>query len=139
MTDLDGKPGGLASSKGTCVPAKDSLRVADDTVIYYSNYTSSADDAHTIAAPGICITSTAASGGYAVASGTSFAAHHVTGVTASCLASGLCAGLTPSDIAAKVVGDAAAFTSEHPDFGFAGDPLRPQASKSFGYLVREGG
>jgi subtilisin len=139
MTDLDGSPGGKASTKGTCVPAKEASRVADDSAIYWSNYPSPADQAHTIAAPGICITSTSVGGGYAVASGTSFAAPHVTGVVASCVASGLCAGIAASDIAAKVLNDSQAFTSQYPDFGFVGDPLRPQAGKSFGYLVRAGG
>jgi subtilisin len=139
ITDLDGKPGGLAASKGTCVPAKETSKVADDTVIYYSNYATPADQSHTLAAPGICITSTSAGGGYAITSGTSFAAPHVTGVVASCLASGLCAGLTATDTAAKVLGDAAAFTSDYPRFGFTGDPLRAQPGKSFGYLVRAAG
>jgi subtilisin len=121
------------------VPAKETARVADDSVIYYSNYPSAADQGHTIAAPGVCITSTSVGGGYAIASGTSFAAPHVAGVAASCVASGLCAGLGPSDIAMKVLNDAAAFTSEYPGFGFAGDPTRPQGSRSFGYLVRAGG
>jgi subtilisin family serine protease len=139
MADLDGSPGGLASDEGTCVPAKDASRVADDSAIYWSNYASRADQTHTIAAPGICITSTSPGGAYAVASGTSFAAPHVTGVVASCLASGLCARLTPSEIMAKVLSDAAAFTARYPDFGFDGDPLRPQTDTTFGYLVRAGG
>jgi subtilisin len=139
MTDLDGSPGGRAASKGTCVPAKETSKVADDTVIYYSNYATPADQSHTLAAPGICITSTSAGGGYAITSGTSFAAPHVTGVVASCLASGPCAGLTATDTAAKILGDTAAFTSDYPGFGFTGDPLRSQPGKSFGYLVRAGG
>ena len=124
------------------MPAKETGRVADDTVIYYSNYASPADESHTIAAPGVCITSTRAGGGYAITSGTSFAAPHATGVVASCVASGLCAGLTPPDIAAKLLTDAATFTSQYPDFGFGGDPLplhTPQAGKCFGYLVRADG
>jgi subtilisin len=155
MTDLDGKPGGLASSNGTCVPAKETSRVADDSATYFSNYASPADAGHTIAAPGVCITSTRAGGGYAVATGTSFAAPHVSGVVASvwasCMASGPCASLKPSDVSATVRNDvinaAAEFNVAYSlpglGFGFAGDPLHPldppQPNKTFGYLVRAGG
>jgi subtilisin len=136
MTDLDGLEGGLASTTGTCVPSKDSDRVADDSALYFSNFATLAlDEAHTIAAPGTCITSTRPGGGYGVGSGTSFAAAHATGVIARCFAGGACDGLSPAAVTADLVGTVTTYNQNDPAYGFAGDPLHPAAGKHFGYLL----
>ena len=73
MTDSDGQPGGLGATK-SCV-----LHVqSDDTASLFSNFaTLPSDQAHTIAAPGVCIFSTVPSGGYVYSTGTSMASPHV--------------------------------------------------------------
>jgi subtilisin len=139
MADFNGQPGGGASS--TCRPG------TDDAFANFSSFaTLSSDQAHTIAAPGVCILSTAAPhsliwGGanapiYGVLSGTSMATPHVVGTVALCIFSGGCAGLTPSQIIQKMRSDAAAYNLAHPGYGFVGDPLRPDGGKYYGYLIR---
>jgi subtilisin len=135
MTDTDGLPGGLGPK--SCVKGQ-----TDDAYATYSNYAASpTDQAHTIAAPGTCVTSDALGGGTSTYYGTSQAAPHVAGALALCLSdggiAGPCAGLTPAQIIAKVRADAAANASS--SNGFAGDPLRPLSGKYFGYLVSAGG
>jgi subtilisin len=133
VTDFDGRPGGLSSQ--SCLPDFD---FRDDTIAFFSDFaTLSADQAHTIAAPGLCVLSTVP-GGYDLISGTSQAAPHVTGVVAICIASGSCAGLSPAQIMRKIIGDAAAYNTANPDYGFAGDPLHPISGKYYGYLIRAG-
>jgi subtilisin len=141
MADFNGQPGGGASSPcgfGT-----------DDAVAGFSNFaTPASDQAHTIAAPGVCILSTAAPrsliwGGakaplYGVLSGTSMASPHAAGTVALCIFSGGCAGLTPPQIIQKIRSDAAAYNTTHPDYGFTGDPIRPDDAKYYGYLLRAG-
>ena len=67
--------------------------------------------------------------------GTSFAAPHVTGAVALCIASRACAGLSSLQIVHKVVSDALAYTAAHPDYGFIGDPVHPIAGKYYGPLI----
>jgi subtilisin len=140
MTDTDGQPGGTGPDQivfnGTVCPPETGL-VQDDTAVDFSNFaTTSADQAHTIAAPGVCIVTDFVGGQLAVESGTSFASPLVAGVAALCIASGPCAGLTPVQIRQKLVSDASAYNTANPGYGFAGDPLRPQAGKYYGYLAR---
>jgi subtilisin len=130
MQDIDGQPGGV----GTL----DSCPVADDTAAGFSNFvTVASDQAHTIAAPGVCIVSTYVGDLYARLSGTSMASPHAAGTVALCIASGSCVGLTPAQIIQKIVSDAAAYNTANPGYGFTGDPLHdPDLSSYYGYLIR---
>ena len=140
MADFDGLPGGSWTTP-TCGNA-------DDTAAVFSNFTSgtnAADVNHTIAAPGVCVTSTYLNNGYATGSGTSFASPHVTGTVALCLSSGRCGG-TPSQIIAKVRADARARNDAESTlgtYGFTDDPDSPNPvspkSGYYGYLVYAGG
>lgn len=140
MTDLDGSPGG--AFVGTTCARKTPL--VDDHSIFFSNFaTLPADQAHTVAAPGVCILSTWLNTagsigivGYEVESGTSMASPHVAGTVALCIASGACAGLAPAQIIQKIVSDATAYNTANTGYGFAGDPIRPEPGKDYGFLIR---
>jgi subtilisin len=141
MADFDGKPGGLAGAN--CFNA-------DDHAANFSNFaTLAADQAHTIAAPGVCVVSTSPVGyalanfgvdtNYLIASGTSFASPHVAGTVALCIASGACAGLLPAQIIQKLRSDAQAYNTANPAYGFNGDPIGPVTGRYYGYLIRAAG
>ena len=135
MTDTDGIAGGIGPAP--CISGE-----ADDRYASYSNYAvSSADQAHTIAAPGTCVLSDAIGGGTSTYYGTSQAAPHVAGTLALCLdnggVAGACSGLTPALIITKLRADAAAVATAAT--GFAGDPLHAITGKYFGYLVSAAG
>lgn len=126
--DFNGQPGGGAAS--TCRPD------VDETAADFSNYaTLTADQAHTIAAPGVCILSTWKGGGYNTISGTSMATPHVSGVAALCIATGACTG-SPSSVISKLRADAAA---QPGSYGFTGDPNSPSGGRYYGYLTYAGG
>ena len=145
MADLDGQPGGLQpptgdeSFQGKCSSALNQVGpVVDDQAAFFSSFATLPEDkAHTIAAPGVCIQSTYPGDIYAIDSGTSFSAPIVSGVVALCIATGHCAGLTPREIIAKIVADAAAYNSmrRNSGYGFVGDPLRPITGKYYGHLI----
>ncbi len=139
MSDFDGEPGGEGFS--TC--REDN---ADDTAANFSKWTTDDpilnDDAHTIAAPGVCIRSTwkgskkKKKGTYKTISGTSMASSHVAGTAALCIASGACSG-SPDQIMAKLRSDAAA---QPASYGFVGDPQHPPGNPIYyGFLVYAGG
>ena len=135
MADTDGLPGGLGPKP--CVSHE-----KDDLYAAYSNYAVSiAEQAHTIAAPGVCVLSDGLGGRTSTYDGTSQAAPHVAGTVALCLndsgTPGPCAGLSPAAAIAQIRADAAAASSAAN--GFAGDPWHPVTGRYFGYLVSAGG
>ncbi|AEF39887.1 S8 family serine peptidase [Hoyosella subflava] len=131
MSDSDGRPG-RTGGRPSCATAE-----SDDTPATFTNFarTSSAI-AHTVAAPGVCISSTRVGGGVTTLSGSSMAAPHVTGVVALCLGSGgvagPCGGLTPAQIGQSVRSHAA---TRPASYGFTGDPRNSPGSNYYGYLV----
>jgi subtilisin family serine protease len=132
IDDFDGKPGGQAATPS----CKDAHR--DDTAAAFSDYATpgSSEVNHTIAAPGVCITSTWNDGGTKTISGTSMASPHVAGLVARCIDAGPCAGMTPAQIIAKLRADAA---SRPADQGFSGDPNHPIDGRYYGYLATDVG
>ena len=131
MSDSDGIPGGRGEEP-SCTTGQ-----VDDSFATFSNFAlGAADAAHMIAAPGVCVRSTAAGGGYTTDSGTSPAAAFVTGVVALCMgvngAPGPCSSLSPTGTIQQVRADARANATR--SNGFKGDPLHP-VEVSFGYLV----
>jgi subtilisin family serine protease len=131
MADFDGQPGGLFA--GTA-PAACAGKNQDDTAASFSDYAvpGSADAAHTIAAPGVCITSTWNDGSLKTISGTSMASPHVAGLVARCIDAGPCAGLTPAEIITKLRADASARPAAE---GFLGDPHHPADGRYYGDLA----
>jgi subtilisin family serine protease len=151
--DYDGQPGGRVPPVcrfGGSEFDDGEFGQRDDQFAWFSNFATLASDrAHTVAAPGMCITATTAlfqcaqlyktpQTCYASVQGTSFAAPHVSGVVALCIAYGPCAGLSVQRIVQKIVADAAAYNRANPDYGYEGDPLRPISGKYYGYLIRAG-
>lgn len=124
MEDTDGEPGGLGGPGApTCGFGSE---VQDDTEAFFSNFATLPEDQdHSVAAPGVCIGSTYPGGLYASDSGTSYSAPFVSGTVALCISAGPCAGLTPTQIVAKIVSDAAAYNNANLDYGFEGDPNHP--------------
>jgi subtilisin family serine protease len=127
VSDSDGRSGGTGGAP-TCRTGE-----RDDAPATFSNYAvSTADQAHTIAAPGVCILSTWKGGGYNTISGTSMATPHVSGAAVLCIAASLC-GSTPATVKSKLRADAAGRPST---YGFTGSPST--GGKFYGYLVYAG-
>ena len=130
--DSDGLAGG-AGPVPTCRSGE-----ADDRYASFSNWSDNAtDNAHTIAAPGVCIRSTWLAGGYNTISGTSMATPHVAGRLALCVGRvgagpGVCATDTnAASLVSKIRGTSSAV-------GFAGDPFRPVSGRYYGNTVVAG-
>jgi subtilisin family serine protease len=134
VSDSDGLSGGTGGAP-SCRTGE-----LDDRYASFSNFAATAaGQAHTIAAPGVCIRSTWKNGGYNTISGTSMATPHMAGDVALCFgeggAPGPCTGLTPDQVIAKMRGDAAA---EPSSYGFTGDPLHPVSGRYYGFLAYAG-
>jgi subtilisin len=140
LSHWDGQPGGFGvPPSGLNCPA-----YTDDSTAGFSNFaTLPGDQVHTVAAPGVCLTSTYGDAKqdniFAFGSGTSFASPQVAGTVALCIYFGPCAGLTPAQIVQKIVTDATTYNQTNPGYGFAGDPLHSSdPNKYYGYLIRAG-
>lgn len=130
IADSDGAPGALGGPD----PCEG---YPDDSTAPFSNFaTLSVDQAHTLAAPGVCIGSTYLKSNVGTGSGTSFASPFGTGLVALCIARGPCAHLTPAQIVSKIVRDAAGYNTKNPSYGFDGDPRHPTAGRYYGDLIR---
>lgn len=134
MADFDGKPDGLAAP--TCGPQNwAAFGQKDDQPAFFSNFaTRSKDKAHTVAAPGVCMLSTAP-GGYAVNHGTSFASPAVAGSVALCISRQECEG-SGRAVMEKFLEVTKSYNKAHRGHGFGGDPIRPISSQYYGYLTQ---
>jgi subtilisin len=148
MGDSNGQPnvGTTATFTCTAVNATSSkggktstTYYGDDQYASFSAYAvSAADQAHTVAAPGVCINSTYKNQSYGLLTGTSMSAPHVAGTVHLCIVAGQCVG-GPAEIMQKIRADAAAYNSANRGFGFKGDPLHsPISGRYYGYVVRAG-
>jgi subtilisin len=129
IADFDGRPGGVAAPLcGAENWAK--LGQRDDEPAFFSNFaTHSSDKRHTVAAPGVCMLSTAP-GGYSVNHGTSFASPAVAGSMARCISLDTCRGSGKN-----VMDQSESVNKKHHDHGFDGDPIRPEGARYYGYLT----
>jgi subtilisin family serine protease len=134
MGDFDGKPGGKAAPEcGTIDFARYGQK--DDEPAFFSNFaTTSDDEAHTVAGPGVCMLSTVP-GGYGVNHGTSFSSPAVAGSVALCISQHECTG-SASDIMEQYLNLTKAYSKRHHDYGFDGDPIHPVGSRYYGYLTQ---
>lgn len=131
MTDTDGVPG--AAGEAPCETGE-----ADDSFATYSNFGSGRTAAaHTVAAPGTCVTSTGLRGKPSTFLGTSQAAPHAAGTVALCHGSGRrdgpCASVAPGGVIELIRGDAERRATLAN--GFLGDSTRSLSGRSFGPLV----
>jgi subtilisin len=135
VADGDGVPGGAGSAAITCRAGE-----VDDQYATFSDWVSSpADQAHTVAEPGVCINSTWKGSTYSLQSGTSMSTPHATGVAELCFAAGACAG-TPAETLRQLVAAAAADNQANPSIGYTGDPQHaPVGNRYYGYLLRANG
>jgi hypothetical protein len=147
MADFDGEPGGRVKGRQpVCTRfTKAKLFDSDDTYLDISQYaTRPFHKPNVIAAPGACVETTTASGGYDGYTGTAPAASLVAGTAALCIASGRCA-TDPRKVARRLITDAEQhLVDTEGAYGFSGDPFQPANYRQgwqryFGYLVYAGG
>ncbi|HEX8065864.1 MAG TPA: S8 family serine peptidase [Thermoleophilaceae bacterium] len=141
MADTNGQPNVGSTATITCTSTgarKANATETDDKYASFSAYALSLlDQAHTVAAPGICINSTYKGSAYGVMSGTSMAAPHATGAAVLCFARGLCTG-PPAATIQKLRLDTDAYNTAQPGWGYRGDPLRPVTGRYYGFLISAG-
>ena len=130
---------GSALSTGT---KKSTYTETDDKYASFSNWAGNAvEQAHTIAAPGVCILSTFLNSTYGVLTGTSMSSPTAAGVAELCLLATACDGVPANEIQ-KLRSDAQTYNQAHPGYGFTGDPLRPTtgklAGRYYGYMIYAG-
>ncbi|MDQ0853816.1 subtilisin [Arthrobacter sp. V4I6] len=135
MADFDGRPGGVAAP--VCGPENwADVGQRDDQPAFFSNFaTRSRDKRHTVAAPGVCMLSTAPGGHYGVNHGTSFASPAVAGSVARCISQDDCRG-SGKDVMEDFLDRAENFNKRDHDHGFDGDPIRPKDKQYYGYLTQ---
>ncbi len=131
MVDTDGEPGG----QGPLIRCRFPADERDDTRAFFSNFATpaSADAAHTIAAPGVCVTSTFPADNYASKSGTSFSSPLVAGTAA--LYKRQNPDAAPEQVMEALLAEA---REQPPAYGYRGDPHRPIPGRYYGYLVHAG-
>lgn len=138
MSDSDGAPG-AAGAAPSCRPGE-----IDDAPASFSNYAVAQREIdHTVAAPGVCISSTSLGGGYNVLSGTSMASPNAAGSIALCFgtggSAGPCGGQSPASVIQTIRYAARNHTVSTAGYGYSGDPAHnPVAGRDYGYLVWDG-
>lgn len=139
MSDSDGAPG-AAGAAPSCRPGE-----TDDAPASFSNYAVAPREIdHTVAGPGVCISSTWLGGGHnANVSGTSMASPHVAGSIARCFgtgdSAGPCTGQSPATVIQTVRNAAQSHTVTTPRYGYSGDPAHePVSGRYYGYLLWDG-
>jgi subtilisin family serine protease len=147
MVDTDGIPGSQGPLPSCYVGELDDRIAA--TVTNYA--VDDSDKAHTISAPGLCVSTTAMGGGTTVVSGTSIAVPHVAGTIAVCwgswsgglsFTSGPCYGKTGAWIRNRIMTDAQTYHNNDNSQGYIGDPNHAYTGAApnayYGYLVWAG-
>ncbi|CAB4860690.1 unannotated protein [freshwater metagenome] len=138
-SDSDGLAGALGSAP-SCTTGQ-----SDDRYASFSNYAkTTAGQAHTIAAPGVCILSTWLNNTTNTISGTSMATPHISAQVALCFGEGAvtgpCNGKTPAEVIAAMTTAAQSYNAVATNFGFSGDPLHsPVSGRYYGYLANASG
>ena len=150
--DANGKPNVPSTATVSCGSAliaggggtsrKNTYTQTDDKYASFSNWAGNAvEQAHTVAAPGVCILSTFLNGTYGYLTGTSMSSPTVAGTVELCLLTAACDGVPANEIQ-KIRADAEAYNRANPSYGFTGDPLRPTSGKLagryYGYMIRAG-
>jgi subtilisin len=144
--DGNGRPNVPTTSSVTCGSAINtggkkgtSYKETDDKYASFSDWAYTASQqAHTVAAPGVCIYSTFLNSTYGVLTGTSMSSPTAAGVAELCLLAAACDGVPANEIQ-KIRADADAYSRANPSYGFTGDPLHsPISGRYYGFQVRAG-
>ncbi|MEU2509186.1 S8 family serine peptidase [Streptomyces sp. NPDC007863] len=135
MADYDGKPGGTEKPPVCYGVDEGFFGEADDlAALEFSNFArSSADQRHTVAAPGVCMEAAAPLPfHHSVNIGTSFGSPATAGVLALCVHTGRCDTSNPAHNLRTLVDDTRAYNNRNPRHGFFGDPHSPIPGHYYG-------